>query len=102
MASFEATDQFANEFTPTRIGLQRGDSKLGQLVLNWIASTFDCNIAPLAFPPYLLVAIATDWLAGNSTRPLELSYAAPQRAAESGLDSLRYTNIFSIISFSFV
>jgi hypothetical protein len=89
MASFESTDQFVNEFTPTRIGLQRGDSKLSQLVNDWIASTFDCNIAPLSFPSYLLVSIVTEWLAGNNARPLELSYAAPEHAVQSGLDSLR-------------
>jgi len=78
----------AANFVPTRVGMQRGDSKLGAIVFEWLSASFDCNIEPLSFPPYLLVAVANDWLSGSQKRPLELAYAAPAHAAANGLEQL--------------
>ncbi len=97
VADVRSDDLLAAEFLPTRIALQRGDHKLGTLVQAWLAASFDCSSAPLAFPPYLLLSVATTWLAEGPRRPLELSYAAPARAADKGLDSLNLAVPFETV-----
>jgi hypothetical protein len=97
VADVRSDDLLAAEFLPTRIALQRGDHKLGTLVQAWLAASFDCSSAPLAFSPYLLLSVATTWLAEGPRRPLELSYAAPARAADKGLDALNLAVPFETV-----